>query len=151
MAFQRRFWAFQRVGWVVMLGLLGLTALGLFSKGPLSWTTATPPSGAIAVDYERSLRLGASSTVSIDVLGEGGATEVTVDPDFVKALRLESVYPLPRASGAGPEGMHMVFEIPEGKGRIVMSVRPEAVGYADVSLSVAGAGGIVQIPFFVFP
>jgi hypothetical protein len=47
--------------------------------------------------------------------------------------------------------MHMLFEVAEGKGRIVMSVRPEAVGYADVSLSVSGPGGIVQIPFFVFP
>jgi len=151
MAFQRRCWAFQRAGWIVMVGLLGLTAVGLFSKGPLSWTTASSLSGAIAVHYERVLRLGAASTISIDLFGQSGATEVTVDPDFAKPLKLESVYPLPRASGTGPDGMHMLFEVAEGKGRIVMSVRPEAVGYADASLSVPGAGGIVQIPFFVFP
>jgi hypothetical protein len=34
MAFQRRCWAFQSAGWIVMVGLLGLTAVGLFSKGP---------------------------------------------------------------------------------------------------------------------
>lgn len=39
---QRRVWRFERIGWVTLLIIVGLTLAGLFSKGPLSGMSGKP-------------------------------------------------------------------------------------------------------------
>ncbi|HEU4684777.1 MAG TPA: hypothetical protein VFS39_09785, partial [Nitrospira sp.] len=56
LAFQRRSWRLQRVGWGVLavIALAGL--LGLFGQGPFSRTTAADPSLPFSVEYDRFAR-----------------------------------------------------------------------------------------------
>jgi hypothetical protein len=150
-AFQRRSWIVQRIGWIVMAVLLGLAALGVFSNGAFSRTTVSSPSGAIAVRYQWSLRLGATDTMYVEIRDGSRATEVILNPAFLDALRLETIHPAPRMSSAEPDGTHLLFDTPKGRGRIVMSVRPDAIGFADATISVGETDGAERIPFFVFP
>lgn len=151
MAFQRRSWVVQRIGWIVMAVLLGLAVVGVFSKGAFSRTTVSSPSGAISIRYPWSLRLGATDTMQVEIRDGSRATEVILNPTFLDALRLEGIHPAPRMSSAEPDGTHLLFDTPHGRGRIVMSVRPDAVGLADATISVGETDGIARMPFFVFP
>ncbi len=45
MAFQRRNWRAERIGWAAMVAIVIAAVLGLFASGPLSWATAQTPTG----------------------------------------------------------------------------------------------------------
>ena len=57
-AHQRREWRIERVGWVLMAGLLLAGLLGLLGDGPLSRATAGS-AGALSVEYDRLQRAAA--------------------------------------------------------------------------------------------
>src|SRR4051794_5531463 len=70
MAWQRRTWAIQRIGWFAMV-ILVLTALtGVFGYGALSWQQASDPAGPVRIEYERFQRQGSEFTLRVDIAPE---------------------------------------------------------------------------------
>jgi hypothetical protein len=98
--FQRREWRAQRVGWALLSVFLIGATLGVFGGGgPLSSTKARADDGRLRVEYERFVRVGASSEITIETgtaLREGDAGfEVTLGRDYFDAIDIERAVPEP--------------------------------------------------------
>lgn len=63
-------WRFERIGFWVLLTLMALAVLGLFSQGIFSHVRAQTVSGSLAVEYQRFLRNGATSTLVLSLHGK---------------------------------------------------------------------------------
>jgi len=67
LAFQRRSWSLQRIGWGLIALVLIAALLGLFGHGPLSEATTDDPSLPIRLAYERFGRFGSPLVLRIRV------------------------------------------------------------------------------------
>src|SRR4051794_40698086 len=91
LAYQRREWAFERVGWL-LLGLLLLAALvGLLGRGPLSNTTAGDPGGPLRVEYQRFLRHRSTSTLRVHLgpnAARGNEAHLWLDREYLEGMEV---------------------------------------------------------------
>lgn len=56
-------WRLQQLGWAVMALIVVLALLGVFSTGPLSWSSTTAADGTVEVQYQRFVRNGGDNTL----------------------------------------------------------------------------------------
>jgi hypothetical protein len=124
MAWQRRTWAIQRIGWFAM-GVLVLTALtGVFGYGALSWQQATDPAGLMRIEYERFQRQGSEFTLRVDIEPEattGDAVPLRVSGSFLDAVEVKGIVPEPR--GAKSLGADVEYVIPVAQPRQAATIR----------------------------
>lgn len=153
MAMQRRTWRIQRVGWAAMALVLLAALLGLFAEGPLSDTTLRSGDGRLEIEYPRFLRNGATSQMTLRfATGTAGTADVLLGPAIPRKLAFESIRPAPVASRTTFEGLILTFELgPEGRGKVNLSIRPNAPGFVAGPVGLAGAGAPPRISAFVYP
>jgi hypothetical protein len=95
-AFQQKEWIFQRIGLAalflfVIAALMGLTGMG----GPLSRGKAGDSNGPLQVEYERFVRRGSFSKVTLHVRGATGAIRFWVSAPYLEHVQVDSVVPAP--------------------------------------------------------
>lgn len=94
--FQRKEWRFQRAGVAVLFlfvvaSLLGLTGMGgLFAHGE-----AGDASGAVHVEYERFVRRGSFSRITVRFRTTPGAVRFWVGAPYLERVQIDSVVPVP--------------------------------------------------------
>lgn len=151
--FQRRTWRVQRIGWTVMVLLIGAAVSGVFASGPLSEAETRDPDGTIGVEYERFVRRMAPTTLRIRFLAPvANADRVAIEfgNSFIRDVEIETVRPEPEHMTAMPDGVRMAFRLAQGGGAVTLSIKPQAVG------SLRGEVGIVgrrpaRLSQFVYP
>jgi len=117
--FQRREWAFQRVGWAVMLAIVVAGLLGLFATGPLSRSTVSNADRTLRVSFERFTRFGAPSELVVDVAPgatEGGEARIALSRDYLTAFQVQAVAPEAESVETQGPDLVYVFEVDEGSG-----------------------------------
>lgn len=152
MHLQRYTWRVHRLAWVLLAGLIGAAALGLFGSGVLSSETAVGAGGRLEVKYNRFERLGASTRLQLQVLA-GANEEVVVrfNPPFLEAFTIEALHPQPEAQRSGKEGAALVFRSGHGEPlRVFLSLRPERRGLVKSEVAIPGRA-TVRFTQFVFP
>jgi len=112
MAWQRRTWTIQRVGWFAM-GAVVLTALsGVFGYGPVSWRHTSDPAGLVRMEYERFQRQGSEFTLRVDIAPEaitGDTVPLRVNGSFLEAVEVKGIVPGPQeARSAGSDVEYVV-------------------------------------------
>lgn len=138
-ATQRRFWRFERVGWVVLtiFVLFGLT--GLFSRGPLS--DARYQAKTFAVDFERFSRHGLVARMTIHVPAEiaGRHPSIRLGHDMVEAYELETLQPEPDSTSTDSRGVTLHFKPPPSGESLTIHIflRAERAGFVDAAIAVA--------------
>jgi len=143
LAFQRRTWAVQRIGWCLMFLLLMAAVAGLFSSGPLSSERIEDPEGRIAVEYERFARYMAPTSLSL-VLEPSATGQDRIVIRMNQALSenwdLEHIHPQPERMSAAPDGMNLEFVIAErGKPAMIrFGIKPQTIGNLRGEIGVAG-------------
>ncbi len=148
---QRREWAFQRVGWTVMAVIVVAALLGLFGQGPLSWSSVT--AGAASVDYERFLRYGGETDLTVRVERSAiraGEVRVELGRDFIGNMRVESIVPEPESVEAGPDVYRYTFAVSESDLTARFGLKPNALGFVRGSVAVDG-GPPAEFRSFIFP
>ena len=96
--FQRKEWTFQRVGVGVLFlfvigALLGLTGMGgLFARGE-----AGDASGAVRVEYERVVRRGSFSRITVRFHTTPGPVRFWVGTPYLERVNIDSVVPVPES------------------------------------------------------
>lgn len=124
MAWQRRTWAIQRIGWGAM-GVLVLTALtGVFGNGPVSWRQARDPGGLVRIEYERFQRQFSEFTLQVDIEPEattGDAVTLRVSGGFLDAVEVKGIVPEPRE--ARSLGADVEYVIPVAQPRQAATIR----------------------------
>lgn len=63
-------WRVQRVGWVVLAGIVVAALAGVFGAGPLSWTSASADDASLVVKYSRFAREGGAISLEVHVPAE---------------------------------------------------------------------------------
>lgn len=154
LAFQRKTWRFERIGWVAMGCIVLTAALGLTGEGWLSRTTVTDDDG-LRLEYERFLRVQAPVVFRLRI-GPGsvadGALALRLDTNFVKDFDIERVVPEPAEWRLTPEGLELRFAA-DGAGPlgiVSFRVQPQHHGPGTAAMGISGRQP-VQLRYFVYP
>ncbi len=131
--FQRRSWRLQRVGWIVLVVVIAAALLGLFGSGPLAHTTVGAPGDPLRLEYDRSGRFDAPSTLTALLrpsTRRPGEAILHLDRGFTDHFQIERVQPTPDRTEAGPDHSVYAFRVtgPGEPVRVTFRLRPDRVG-----------------------
>jgi hypothetical protein len=153
MAFERRSWTFQRIGWALMAVTVLAALLGVFGAGPLS--RAEVRSGAFRVQYPRFARVNAPAVLRFEVPGAAGTGEFAMlwlERPFLDRVRIESVTPRPSVEVMRNGRMVYLFP-PSPAGElfpVTMRIEPENTGLVRARAG-DGADNAVSFWQFIYP
>jgi hypothetical protein len=150
--FQRREWQLQRIGWWGLAAFVVAAGLGAFGNGPLSHAAAADPGGALRVEYERFLRMGAVHRIQIRAraTGASGPLHLHIAREYYDAIEIERVQPEPEAVEIGPREVTLGFRpITAGELAIVIDSKPRRAGPRRLEIR-SSTGGTVAIRQFVY-
>ncbi|MFN8592789.1 MAG: hypothetical protein U0031_15120 [Thermomicrobiales bacterium] len=153
LAFQRREWRLQRVGWSLMLLIVIAGLLGLLGPGPLSWTNAT--AGPLTVNYQRFIHRSAPSEFEVLVAPEAFADDavtVWLGGSFIERVDMEQVFPEPESMDAAADRVvyHFAVDANGGPARIEFDFQPREAGPTQLQVGVHNAA-LQDLNLMVFP
>lgn len=151
LVFQRRQWRASQILWMVLVGTMIATALGLFGNGPLSRARAGAPDGLLQVEYERVVRFGASVRLVVRARPRpDGAVQFTIDQSLLDAFRVQDVTPQPSAAALVDGGVEYRFQAnTSAPPVIVFEMQPAALW--SVQGEIRSPAGAVQLRQFILP
>ena len=147
--FQKRFWAVQRVSWIIFTLLLVACLLGLLGRGgAFSRQTLVLPEGS--VDFPAISRWNAPEHM---ILNFGPSSEdrvFTVDAEFLQTFSIEGIDPPQKTTFARDGRIGYVFPAdPAGPAQIVFRLQTELAGPRRATIGI-GADTRTQSTF-IFP
>jgi hypothetical protein len=155
LAFQRRSWTVQRVGWVVIGVLLVLALAGLLGSGPLSRQQVELP-GLLRLEYERFTRYQTPHTLTVRL--QPGATSaaearVWVDRRYLEGTKVEAITPSPLRVEAAADRLVYIFAMsrPGDPVTIAFTLQSEELGPRSGRVGLGGAGPVAPFRQFVYP
>ena len=85
-------WIVQRIGWVIIIGIMAAGLMGLFGEGPIS--RAHPLTGGIETTYERFFRFESEMKIVIRSSGEH-ISNITFSQHYLKNFKILRFIPEP--------------------------------------------------------
>lgn len=155
LAFARRSWGVQRVGWLGMGVLLVLALAGIFGSGPLSHGEVSLP-GLLRVEYQRFARYQAPQTLRahVDPAATGtGEVRLWIDRGYLADARVDTITPPPARVEAGGERLVYVFPTsrPGEPVTIVFALQAEHIGPTSGRVGLDGGETFAPFRQFVYP
>ena len=153
LAFQERWWGFERVIWSVFILIVLADVSGLLGRGPLSKSEACTPDGLLDVKYEHIERENTPSMMTIKPEGaavQDGKVQLFVSDSLVRELGAQRVIPQPETSVVGNGGITYLFAASQAPMTIQIALQPSFIGLHHFALGVAGKAPI-QGKAFVLP
>ena len=153
-AFLRREWRAQRIGWLVMGVIVALGLVGLFGNGPISSAEIGSRDG-FGVAYERIIRHGAQTDLEFHIapgLQSDSTLRIYISHDYLRRFRVETIVPEPVRSGSAGTLVFYDFERPNARqsSRVIFSLTP--LGHWSHSATVALPGAApVRFSQFALP
>jgi len=139
--FQRNWWRFEKIAWILLALVLVADALGAFGRGWLARATCSTKDGVMQVDYERVERAGTPSKMTLK-FGAPALQEskirLQVSESLVETLGTQRVIPQPEVSAVGPAGVTYTFAATGQPATVAFALEPSFPGVHDVALTVAG-------------
>jgi len=128
-----REWRFERGGWGVIALVLAAGFAGLFGDGALAAASATSADGATVARYERIVRHGAPSDITLRLApgtGRDSIVIVSLDEEYLRDVDVLHVSPEPLRvrAAAGRVEYHLLRLDPSRPMTVVLSVEPGAAG-----------------------
>jgi len=108
-AFQRRSWTVERVGWLVMGAVCLAGFLGLLGGGPLAQRTIAGP--GFELTYQAFTRLGGRERLELRLPGRSGEARVALATPYVDRVQIEEITPQPLRVVAEGRWTTFVFAI----------------------------------------
>lgn len=149
--FQRKWWRFERVAWVVVALLIGADLAGAFGRGPLAYAQIS--SSAMHVKYERIERADSPSILRVQLnpnTFHDGKAQLFINESIVDGLGAQRVIPAPASSTIGNGGITYTFDASAGLSTVSFALEPTHMGFQHFSLQVPGTepvqGRIVVVP-----
>jgi hypothetical protein len=132
-------------------GLLGFLGSGWFAR-----RSVAASDGTLRVEYDRFLRRGNRTTLVIRMQPARGAATpapgLRIARAYLDGMRVESVFPPPRRTQAGPDDVTLDFDVDPQPGPLTLRIHvvPERLGAWQAALRV-GEGSSVGIHQWVYP
>ncbi len=114
LAFQRRAWFFQRVGWAVIALALVLAVVGVFGHGISSKRSVTSRDGNLKVEYPKVARHRAPDTLRLTLAPGavvGTEARISFSRETLDGMDIETVYPEPESVETGADETVFVFTL----------------------------------------
>ena len=129
----RRAWKVERVGWVAMAMVVAAAVAGVFSEGPLSWSSAQQRSTGVELRYERFVRRGGPTSLDLVVPArhaERGAVAVWIDREYLNEVRIDDITPTPDSATGADGGVVYEFAVRDAAAlEVSFDVTPDAIGF----------------------
>lgn len=150
--FLRRYWQWQRIGWVLAALVLVAALAGLFGGGPLSRMRHAAPDGTVALQWERFLRVEAPARLELTLRTGPGAAVLWLDQDFVRAVRIERITPDPALSEAASDRLllHYTTIEPGQPWQVAIDFKAQSAGKLAGRTGLVG-GSALSFTSFVYP
>jgi len=103
-ALERLTLTLQRIGWILLIVLLGLAALGLFGSGPLSPTVRSSEGGEVRVSYDRFERRLMDSVLRVRI---ASGNTIQFHRSYLEHAEIKGIEPPP--SGVGSMGEEIAY------------------------------------------
>ncbi|HEV2136094.1 MAG TPA: hypothetical protein VGR47_17785 [Terracidiphilus sp.] len=143
--FQRKWWRFEQIVWMLFLAVIVADLLGLFGRGWLAKAEKHTSDDALTLHYERIERTSTPSIMTLDfgpAAIHEGRVQVFVSNSIVKELGARRISPQPQASTIGDNGITYTFPATGGKMMISISLMPELPAENNFEVRVAGSTAI---------
>jgi hypothetical protein len=131
LAFQRKWWVFERLVWSFFFILVVCDLLGLFGQGWLANAKASLPDGALSIEYERVERATTPSTMRLEfgpAAIQNGQVRVYVSNSVVEGLGAQRISPEPAVSKVGDGGLTYTFAATRSPAEVQIQLQPTAPG-----------------------
>ena len=151
--FQRRWWRFETIIWIVFSLILVADLAGLLGRGPLANRQRHTADNTLTLKYEGLQRANTSSIMTILPGANGlhdGKFQLFVSDSIVKQLGAQRVIPQPESSVIGSGGVTYTFATAALPMVIQIELKPSFIGHHDFTVGVPG-GQPIGAGVFVFP
>jgi hypothetical protein len=151
--FQRKWWRFENVAWIVFTLIIVLDLAGLFGRGPIAKAQRRAADGTIDMKYERIERTDSPSILTLDFgpsAIQNGKITLFVSENLVKGLGTQRIIPAPLTSVVGRGGLTYSFPASTPPATVDLALQPSGPGVYDFTIGVVGAAPI-QARVFVVP
>jgi hypothetical protein len=143
LAFQERWWVFERVVWCLFIAILVADVLGVFGRGWLAKAELKQPGSGIRVEYERVERNGTPSIMRVHFdpgTVADGKVRLFASESLVRELGAQRIIPQPEQSILSDGGLTYVFPAQGPTPEIQFQLDPSFPGYHQFTLQVPGEG-----------
>ena len=146
--FQRRMWAVQRIGWIIIAAAIVAGLSGLFGSGPVS--RASAEATGLRIEYERFVRLQQPTMIRCFLSGSEPETQIALRRDYLDFVRIEAITPTPARTEASGEWLVYRFTSPVPTSIIEFNLIPETFGRANGTMQ-TGTGQSIGFHQFIYP
>ncbi len=151
--FQRKWWRFEKIAWIVLVIVLVLDLLGAFGRGYLAHAEARATDGSIDVKYDRIERFQTPSILTVK-LGptavQNGKVNLWTSEGLITKLGNQRVSPQPLSSVVGNGGTLYTFEATRNPTEVEFALEPSKPGAYQLELGVRGLE-LLKMNIFVMP
>lgn len=151
--FQRKWWRFEKIVWIILLLILAVDLLGGFGRGWLANARSSTPDKALTLQYERIARASTPSIMTFkfgDAAIHNGRIILFVSDSIVKPLGAQRIAPQPALSSVGHDGITYVFPASTSPASIQIQLEPSFPGMHKFRVQVEGSSPI-EASIFVVP
>jgi hypothetical protein len=145
--FQRRMWAVQRFGWIIIAAAIVAGLSGLFGSGPVS--RASAEATGLRIEYERFVRLQQPTMLRCFLSGTEPETQIALRRDYLDFVRIEAITPTPARTEASGEWLVYRFTSPAPI-FVEFNLIPENFGRLNGTMR-AGKGQSIGFHQFIYP
>lgn len=159
LAFQRRSWKFQRIGWIMMALFVLAGIMGLLGPGLLSHTTISTPTQSLQVEYDRLIRLHASTRLKVQSTPTTATVEdadrimqIQIRREYLEQFQIAHILPEPEAVLIQPTNLRYDFLISKSDQPISITIdlEPKQIGWIEGEIGLS-ADTQVQFKQWVYP
>lgn len=150
---QRITWAIERLGWLVMAGIVGAALAGFFG-GPATREEVSDGSGRVRVAYRHFQRHldPTELRLTVDTWGQS-VFEITVDRELEKAFEIRTVTPEPIETQAHDGGVLLKFASSaetDAPANITITGVPADIGRVKGAIGLLGQTP-ARLDIFIYP
>lgn len=151
--FQRKWWRFETIVWILFTIILILDLLGAFGRGYLAHAEAHAIDGSITVKYDRIERFKTPSILTVE-LGTGavhdGKVRLWTSESLVTKLGNQRIIPQPLVSVVGNGGILYTFDAAQNPMSVAFALEPGNTGAYNLTLGVQGLEQL-KLTIYVVP
>lgn len=137
--FQRKWWSFERVVYIVFIAVVLLDLAGAFGRGYLAKAEATVSAGAARLKYDRVQRVGTPSILSVEFapnVEQGSQLHIWMDGALTKRLGNQRIIPQPVSTTLENNGYEYSFRASQSPAMARFALQPIKPGVFTLRLRI---------------
>lgn len=140
--FQKRWWKFEKIVWLLFTALIVLDVLGFFGRGPLAKAHLRTPDGSVQIDYDRIARYNTPSILRIrftPAATRHGEIRLWASGSVARELGTQRVIPQPASSVLDSGGILYTFPAADMPSSVEFALQPKTPGIFRFGLRLRGS------------